>query len=598
MACRPSALHILFLVLQVSHSCALDVVGPDQNSITSLQTDRWLHQEGFESSNVPKIFIDSLKKRIMSLKDKMSGPHTFANKHYPIPLSRTDWSGTTFLHVTALVLICLFAAFLVGSMSDLYHFIKKYTASDELNAKPFTETQQVRSFAAVVGINIYRFYSGLMSASWLPYLIAMEGQDMWEGHQSLFMGIAKLIFSVVICFNPVFGLLGDRATMVSHGLGRRLFIRAGILLSGVGIAMCLVPRGNFFVFFTGIVIWRVGDGLNDVTTEALCPELLASQQFQFGSVVKSALFLLGGLVSYGLLLLFADVDYNWLYYCYLSLMLVTTIPALLILRQEEPSRRSTKDSFRTSLFKAYVSPTQIEGGFPLACLACLIFSCGSAPMFFILLMIRDVVGIEEARTLQFHFSIISTLFFIAAGSAAVCTGWTNHDVEPLADPQTAETRSLQSRVHHTGISVILFSAVLLALPILQFIEYEMGSSHIHIVCFYIFATLLGGAFGAVYARFQDCLWHLLPKDAPIGNAIGFCMMCRLVGTGVGNFVAGIVLDFFWEGDTDNWSYSPQGYSVVCVASAFAAIMAAIQTRRISSVILRERGGERVAVDER
>ena len=80
------------------------------------------------------------------------------------------------------------------------------------------------SVPGLIALTAYRFYTGYLSATWLPYLLAMEGHDLWRENQSLFMGVAKLIYGLTILLKPIFGLFGDQVAKLSHGAGRRLFV--------------------------------------------------------------------------------------------------------------------------------------------------------------------------------------------------------------------------------------------------------------------------------------------------------------------------------------------------------------------------------------
>merc|ERR1719361_2866016 len=62
--------------------------------------------------------------------------------------------------------------------------------------------------------------------------------------------------------------------------------------------------------------------------------------------------------------------------------------------------------------------------------------------------------------------------------------------------------------------------------------------------FYVISALLGASFGSVFSRFQDCNWQLLPPQIETANAMGFSTMWKLLGAGLGNFIAGLVLDVF------------------------------------------------------
>ena len=98
----------------------------------------------------------------------------------------------------------------------------------------------------------------------------MEGQDLWRENQSLVMGVAKLIYGLTILLNPIFGLFGDQVVKLSHGAGRRLFVCSSACMARVGILTCLLSAKshNFSMFIAGIFLWRLGEALNDVTTEA------------------------------------------------------------------------------------------------------------------------------------------------------------------------------------------------------------------------------------------------------------------------------------------------------------------------------------------
>jgi len=227
-----------------------------------------------------------------------------------------------------------------------------------------------------------------LSATWLPYLLAMEGQYLWPEQQSIFMGLAKLIYGVTILTNPVIGLIGDQATSLSHAVGRRLFVRAGISLSALGMFICILAGRNhaFLSFLAGILIWRLGEALNDVTTEALIPEMVPQSQFQLASAVKACSYLLGGLFGLMLLFILSEVDFRWLYFAYLAGMLISSVPPLFLLDQDRPLNSCEKSKLRdahflASLLQAYTNPMAIPGGFPLASVSVFLFNLSSAPYF-------------------------------------------------------------------------------------------------------------------------------------------------------------------------------------------------------------------------
>ncbi|CAE7704817.1 unnamed protein product, partial [Symbiodinium sp. CCMP2456] len=50
------------------------------------------------------------------------------------------------------------------------------------------------SVCGVACLMAYRLYTGFNTATWLPYLLAREGEDLWYEDQAAFMGLAKLIY--------------------------------------------------------------------------------------------------------------------------------------------------------------------------------------------------------------------------------------------------------------------------------------------------------------------------------------------------------------------------------------------------------------------
>merc|ERR1719401_2426685 len=98
---------------------------------------------------------------------------------------------------------------------------------------------------------------------------------------------------------------------------------------------------------------------------------------------------------------------------------------------------------------------------------------------------------------------------------------------------------------------------------------------------------MGLCFGSAYARFQDCMWQLLPTNVDTANAMGFCTLTRLLGGAVGNVIAGLILDLLQNSneadlsDTANIiAYNPSGYIVVCTGCTGLAILAGFLVLKI------------------
>lgn len=437
--------------------------------------------------------------------------------------------------------------------------------------------------SAMFFLTAYRFYTGFLSATWMPYLLAMEGQDLWQEKQSLFMGIAKMLYGATILMNPIFGLLGDQAVQLSHTAGRRVFVRVGVIIAFVGIYVCVTAETEhaFVTFLLGVFLWRLGEALNDITAEALVPEMVPSSQFSVASSIKSSSFLLGGLVGYTMLIALAGVHYGWLYYAYPIGMFMCSIPPLLMLRHDgvrPPSPAVPREvsiegsiargrirSIRLWLDKAYLGPARFRGGFPLASLAVFVFGFGTAPMFFLLLIVRDLVGIQDPVELQEQFSFSSILFFLSAAVTSVLSIMGVHSGGGIGGSargspsggcgraggiqlqekqfQRQQPRSEEMLVLRGTMlvrSMVLFGIVAFLVPGLALFESVTARN----VVFHSMAILLGAAFGGAFSRFQDLTWQLLPPNVDVGNAMGFNVMCRLLGVGIGNFLAGLILDHF------------------------------------------------------
>mmetsp|Transcript_139197 Transcript_139197/g.388397 ORF Transcript_139197/g.388397 Transcript_139197/m.388397 type:complete len:648 (-) Transcript_139197:81-2024(-) len=492
---------------------------------------------------------------------------------------------------------------------------------EEAPASPMSvPTLHKWSVAGIVALTSYRFYTGFLSATWMPYLLAMEGHQLMGHRQSIFMGSAKLIYGTSILLNPMFGLMGDQMAVVSHWSGRRLFVLLGVGAGGLGIYGCVVAAQieSVWWYLAATVLWMLGEAMADVTTETLVPELLPRSQYELSSAIRALNFLLGGLVGYGALIAFRHFHYSWLYYGYLLVMIVCAFFTLCFINTDDlggvsrPNRRK-ETSLSALVTQAYYLPAQLDGGFPKACLCLFVFSLGSAPMFFLLLMVRDIIGIKEHVTMQMHFSLLSIAFFVSAALASVmgaaaagagggdggapsppesraaAEGGAAAGPEAGAGSATAPTEdkaanreALISRWRLMVLSTILFGAVAAAIPLVGL----MPTVDSRKVAFYVVAILFGFSFGSVYARFQECTWSLLPSGVDVANAMGYAAMCKLAGVGIGNFFAGIILDCSALSSEDSDAgYSLTGYLIMCFICAGVVLLSGYLAHGVSQVAL-------------
>eukprot|EP00812_Abedinium_dasypus_P012643 NODE_6151_length_526_cov_188.384289.p2 GENE.NODE_6151_length_526_cov_188.384289~~NODE_6151_length_526_cov_188.384289.p2 ORF type:complete len:161 (+),score=44.00 NODE_6151_length_526_cov_188.384289:69-485(+) len=123
------------------------------------------------------------------------------------------------------------------------------------------------------------------------------------------------------------------------------------------------------------------------------------------------------------------------------------------------------EPFWTSTIHAYITPAKLTGGFPRACLAMFVFTCGTAPLFFFILMVRDLVGITDPASLSVHFSISSIVFFLAATASALVTGAISSGA-----PERLEAREVSACRHRDVIEpwLAMFSVSLLFIPCAEY----------------------------------------------------------------------------------------------------------------------------------
>merc|ERR1712008_600186 len=127
-----------------------------------------------------------------------------------------------------------------------------------------------------------------------------------------------------------------------------------------------------------------------------------------------------------------------------------------------------------------------------------------------------------------------------------------------------------------GFATLFFGGVAFAMPFVGLLP----NIALRTVCFYIIAVLFGGAFGSVYSRFQECTWSILPQGVDIANAMGFAAMCKLAGVGIGNFLAGIILDI-----CTSRGHSLSGYFIMCPLCAFVVLSSAKLANEVAATAL-------------
>jgi len=180
--------------------------------------------------------------------------------------------------------------------------------------------------------------------------------------------------------------------------------------------------------------------------------------------------------------------------------------------------------------------------------------------------------VTEPVQLQRTFSATSIFFFLSAALSSVLSGVVvKRCLQPRDSTAQAQTdmESMLTRGRTLVVSMIVLAVTVLLIPCICFFQTREARSH----AFYILASLFGAAFGAAFSVFQDLTWQLLPPDANFATAMGFNVMSRLLGIGLGNFVAGIILDLSYSeigaASEPGMVYRPVGYAIMC-SCCFAA----------------------------
>lgn len=498
-----------------------------------------------------------------------------------------------------------------------------------------------RSLLVIVLLTSYRFYTGFLGATWVPFLIAKEGETLLSNGALLsvasFMGICKLIYGFSIFLNPFFGLLSDKLAASSPWGGRSAFLLAGVGLAGMGIygAKNASESGDMVWYLVSSCLWMLGEAMADISTETVAPVMLPPSQYDKASSTKTVLHLIGGLSGYLCLMAAAvgELHWHWLYVTYLVLMLLFSLPTAACVWSLQggtwspPSGRGHTGPVLASLFEAYIAPTRYAGGFPRACYAAGIFCLGTGPLFFTWLMLHDLVGLKSAKEQQMHFAGVSMTFLLAAcitavwsgmerrpepaqppsrrqsagaaeassgssgeeesprratGGAGAVSGSGDAGAGPSVPAATPNTQLSDLRWTHMFWSVMAYGLTCCVIPTVSLAP----SQDAGLMLFYVISFFLGLTFGSVYSRFQACTWSLIPPHADIGNAMGFAAVTKCAGVGIGNFAAGLILDGFRRRvDIVGQSYGNAGYMAMAWSSAFcvfvsaALVLSISQTRR-------------------
>jgi hypothetical protein len=498
------------------------------------------------------------------------------------------------------------------------------TMSENLNRDSRTRSAPIEQPWYVISLlTTYKVYNGFLVATWVPFLIAKEGDHLMTPDAFLttasFMGVAKVIYGFSIFLNPFFGLVSDRITATAPKAGRSAFLMSGVCLASVGIlaAKLSSKRQDVPWYLGSSCLWFFGEAMIDITVETAAPELLPKSQFDTASALKTVQMLLGSAGGYTCLIFLAHWNIGWetLYAIYFCLMLICAIPTLICIRALQDGR-STSNHGRghtgplfASLFEAYIAPARYPGGFMNACCALFVFSMATGPLFFTSLMLRDLVKFDNEKDWQVHFSGTSIAFLFFAVIAAMFNGVSKSSAQPRqasnqrashrrrrnstsssgswsasSDDNEEDNEAVRRRTQGGGDSgagpapdpgveeaqgsesrwnLMLWSMcayTLICAVTVPIVVLPSASREFRLRCFYIISSCFGVTFGCVFSRFQTCIWMLIPRHADIASTMGFVTLSKCMGVGIGNLAAGIILHRF-RSEVKGGSQNYESYAV-------------------------------------
>jgi MFS family permease len=410
-----------------------------------------------------------------------------------------------------------------------------------------------RSFSELTGLGAFKAYSGFLMCTWLPFVLAVEGERLLPSHQSLFMGIGKLILAVAMSICPIFGLMNDE-TMHVWGR-RRVWFLAGVVLITTGIAVCAFSSIQKWpaVYLVGTAFWCFGESAAESTTEALIPDYCNVQEYMRAASIRGVLFALGGFAGYGFIILSAIVV-QWpveSFYLYYLLFVLVTAPCALayapptdaerkaLAKRDQPADQpadaeGTEEQPAPAASGGYIKRCIIDcwncgQSFRVMAVAMWLLSCSNAGVMFVLLVVRDMAGVDDSGVQQVHMALISMCLMGTAAMTSVTLGCCN----------------LGQR---SGFNLMIFFIIVNALTEMTIPLCVYGQDvRQRLYALYICSSVKGVAFGGMYNLMQPFSWEAIPIEwrtglGAVARATTFISGVRSFGVGFGNFACGIILD--------------------------------------------------------
>lgn len=418
-------------------------------------------------------------------------------------------------------------------------------------------------------LSLPEVFHSMILATFLPYLLFMQGPEM-TGSAAAFMGHSKAVFAAGVLLTPAMGIYSDWCVFaIGYIPGRRWMLVTGCVIAASGIWLCHFYSEHHLVvpYLLSVFITRLGSDLFSTVNEAMLVELVPEKQYAAASGLKGAVFFLGAIFAYNLILF--KIDYMSLYYIYLIAVFVCILPGVIVLNRYqivwETSLQTWRGySFSSLVWEAYRSPVTLDTNFPRVALSVFIFHVGLAPAYMSFLFVQDIAGIK-GRDIQINWCFMSIVSLLAAAISSIAFA-----VEPGQHPSDVQQGlHLARSVKRLRIWAFVCMAAMTLTPCIALVGESGNSLLLRSVLLYALMAFTMSCYAIVKAYFQEVAWLNLPEGTNTANAMGFFVACIVIGVGLGSEIGGLILERFAKSSS---SYEPIGYFVM---AAFSAMMCSL-----------------------
>lgn len=315
-----------------------------------------------------------------------------------------------------------------------------------------------------------------------------------------------------------------------------------------------------------------GEAACDSTTEALVPDLVYEKDFSVAGGYKSALFSLGGIFGYVLVIVCGFALRLPFYWMYLAFLLCFLGLAPFVFSYSAPTEAEVAQlesvggedpPLLQTLWHSYCYPLEGPGSrnYCKAILASSFFCAGASSILFILLVCRDIIKPGKSTGIQLHFACTSITFCLFALFGALAATYVTDSV---------------TRLRWGKIIGILYGGSELLIPACAHLSNPA-------LPFYGVCALKGSLYGNILSLFFSLQWEVLPAKVKepdehghdhISVTMGIASVCRSVGAGLGNAIFGLVLQFAFSSaavDTNqaDFHYPLKSYYAMFSAAALS-----------------------------